>query len=260
MSAAAGLAHPVRDLILLHGWGMNAAVWTGLPADATPGLTRHCIDLPGHGNRPLGPGPEGGPGALWAWADAILAAAPPRAVWLGWSLGGLVALAAALRAPERVDGLILMTATPRFVQAADWRCAMPESTLAQFHDGLLADPAGTLSRFLALQTLGGEQSRETLRRLRHELAGRPAPDPAALALGLDLLREEDMRGPLPDLRAPSLWLFGSHDTLVPAAVAGRVEVLLPGARTQVIQGAAHAPFLSHPAQTEAALATFLTGN
>jgi pimeloyl-[acyl-carrier protein] methyl ester esterase len=260
VSTAARVDTPVRDLVLLHGWGMNSAVWTGLPADATPGVTRHCIDLPGHGDRPLGPGLEGGPGVLWTWADACLAAAPQRAVWLGWSLGGLVALAAALRAPGRVAGLILITATPRFVQAADWRCAMPESTLAQFHDGLLVDPAGTLSRFLALQARGGEGSRETLRRLRRELGERPAPDPAALALGLDLLRGEDLRGPLPDLRAPSLWLFGSHDTLVTSAVAERVEILLPEARTQVIRGAAHAPFVSHPAQTGAAMGTFLNGN
>jgi pimeloyl-[acyl-carrier protein] methyl ester esterase len=251
---------PVRDLVLLHGWGMNAAVWDALPAGASAGLTQHRIDLPGHGASPLDPGLSGGPGALWAWAEACLAGAPERAVWLGWSLGGLVALAAALRAPERVAALVMMTATPRFLQAADWRCAMPEANLAQFHDGLLADPAGTLARFLALQVRGSDQARETLRWLRRELAGQPAPRPEALALGLDLLRDEDLRGPLPDLRPPSLWLFGSHDTLVPAAAAGRVGTLLPTARTRVIQGAAHAPFLSHPAETEAAMRTFLSGN
>jgi pimeloyl-[acyl-carrier protein] methyl ester esterase len=137
---------------------------------------------------------------------------------------------------------------------------MPEATLAQFHDGLLADPAGTLARFLSLQVRGSDQARETLRWLRRELAEQPAPRPEALALGLDLLRDEDLRGPLPDLRPPSLWLFGSRDTLVPAAAAGRVETLLPTARTRVIPGAAHAPFLCHPAETEAAMRTFLSGN
>jgi pimeloyl-[acyl-carrier protein] methyl ester esterase len=240
-------------LVLLHGWGMNTAVWEGLPASLA-GATIP-IELPGHGACPL---PETATG-LAAWADACLAAAPERAVWLGWSLGGLVALAAALRAPERVAGLVLMTATPRFIQAEDWPAAMAERTLGQFHDGLLSDPAGTLDRFLALQVRGSAAARETLRTLRRELAARPAPDPRALALGLDLLRDCDLRSGLAELACPSLWLFGSHDTLVPAAVAPGVAALLPSARVVVIRGAAHAPFLSHPEETAALIDGFLGG-
>jgi pimeloyl-[acyl-carrier protein] methyl ester esterase len=248
-----------NDLVLLHGWGMNAAVWDALPADLGHGLVQHRIELPGHGASPFSPEWGAGPGSLWRWADACLAAAPERAIWLGWSLGGLVALAAALRAPKRVRALILMTATPRFVQATDWTPAMQEQTLEQFHDGLLTDPAVTLGRFLALQVRGSEHARAVLRTLHHELTLRPAPDPAALTLGLELLRDEDLRGPLPDIRCPSLWLFGSHDALVPPGVAERVELLMPGARTQIIQGAAHAPFLSHPQETTAAIQPFLAG-
>jgi pimeloyl-[acyl-carrier protein] methyl ester esterase len=233
---------------------MNAAVWEGLPA-AICGVAPTLIELPGHGSCPL----ENTATDLDTWADACLMAAPERAVWLGWSLGGLVALAAALRAPRRVAGLILMTATPRFVQAPGWPAAMTEKTLSQFHDGLLADPAGTLDRFLALQVRGSAAARETLRTLRRELAARPAPDPLALALGLDLLRDGDLRLGLAELTCPSLWLFGSHDTLVPAAAAPAVAALLPGARVEVIRGAAHAPFLSHPQETGALIGGFLAG-
>jgi pimeloyl-[acyl-carrier protein] methyl ester esterase len=242
-----------HDLVMLHGWGMNAAVWDGCPG-CWNGLTQHRIELPGHGLSPF-------PAALndlWTWADACLEAAPEQAIWLGWSLGGLVALAAALRAPKRVAGLILLTATPRFVTAADWTPAMPETTLAQFHDGLSLDPTGTLERFLALQVRGSDAARETLRTLRHELASRPDPDPAALSLGLDLLRDEDLRGRLPDIRCPALWLFGSHDTLVPPGAGERIEILMPGAQARIIRGAAHAPHLSHPNETAQAIASFLS--
>jgi len=254
VNRAAGLS-----LVLLHGWGMNAAVWAGLPAALTTTLAAGWpiapIELPGHGASPFPPAAVD----LDAWADACLALAPPRAVWLGWSLGGLVALAAALRAPQRVAGLILMTATPRFVRAPDWPAAMAGETLDQFHSGLLAEPAATLDRFLALQVRGSEAARETLRTLRRDLAARPTPDPRALALGLDLLRDGDLRLRLAELSCPSLWLFGSHDTLVPAAVGPAIAGLLPAARVQVIRGAAHAPFLSHPGETTALIGDFLAG-
>ncbi len=251
MSGGAGL-------VLIHGWGMNAAVWAELPGPLAAGLAAGRplvpVELPGHGAAPGVLAAD-----LDAWADACLATAPTRSVWLGWSLGGMVALAAALRAPHRVAGLILMTATPRFVQALDWPAAMAGGTLAQFHAGLLAEPAVTLDRFLALQVRGSEAARETLRTLRRELAARPAPDPRALEQGLDLLRDCDLRPRLSDLACPSLWLFGSHDTLVPAAVGRGVATLLPDARIEIIRGAAHAPFLSHPAETGALIGAFLAG-
>jgi len=241
------------DLVLLHGWGMNAAVWQGLPADLALGHRLTAIELPGHGGSPFDPTWQG----LDDWVEACLGVAPVRATWVGWSLGGLVALAVARHAPERLAGLVAMTATPRFVQADDWPAAMAAETLVHFHDGLLADPSGTLERFLALQVRGGEAARETLRLLRRELAARPAPNPVALANGLDLLRGSDLRPGLGDLPCPSLWLFGARDTLVPAAVSADIASLLPEARIQVIAGAAHAPFLSHPRETTAVLLSFL---
>jgi pimeloyl-[acyl-carrier protein] methyl ester esterase len=243
-----------RHLVLLHGWGMNSAVWEPLAGDLPDGIIPCPIDLPGHGDRPFSPRL----GDLWSWADACLEAAPEHAIWLGWSLGALVALAAAVRAPKRVEGLILMTGTPRFVRAADWMPAMLPETLEQFHAGLLADPAETLARFLALQVRGSDDARETLRDLRRRIAERPQPDSDALSIGLDILRDEDMRGRLPDIRCPALWIFGTHDALVPAAVAERVEILMPGALTAVVQGAAHAPHLSHPDRTRGIVRTFLT--
>jgi pimeloyl-[acyl-carrier protein] methyl ester esterase len=243
--------------MLVHGWGMNGAVWQALPLGVSAQLRLHPLDLPGHGGRAFDADRVGLPD----WAGDCLAqaqaATPEPALWLGWSLGGLVALQAALLAPDRVRALILMTATPRFVQAADWRAAVAERTFDQFGADLIGDPAGTLERFLALQVRGSDGARVVLRRLRRDLGLRPAPAPGALAAGLDLLREGDLRGPLPDVRIPVLWVFGERDTLVPAAVAERVALLLPESRVAVIAGAGHAPFLSHPEAVTAEIVDFL---
>jgi len=241
------------DLVLLHGWGMNATVWEGLPSVLAAGWRLWEIELPGHGASPFQLRHDG----CEAWADACLEAAPERAVWLGWSLGGLIALEAALRAPERVCALILLTATPRFIRAPGWSAAMDAAVLAHFHDELLANPAGTLDRFLALQVMGSEAARDSLRTLRREVAQRPAPSPGALEMGLDLLRDVDLRERIGSLTCPTLWIFGRRDTLVPSVASEGIASLLPAARRKVIAGAAHAPFLSHPQETGEGIAGFL---
>jgi len=232
-----------RDLVLLHGWGMNAGVWSPLLPDLARRWQVHLAELPGHGTAPW----DAADGGLEGWAQAVLADAPERAVWLGWSLGGLVALQAAAMAPERVAALALVAATPRFVQGPDWTHAMPPEVLAEFADALLENPRQTLERFLALQVKGGEEPRLTLRTLRQALARRPEPRREALERGLRLLAESDLREVIEVLEPPLRVLMGGRDTLVPAAVAEEMRRLAPALPVTVVPGAAHAPFLSHPA-------------
>lgn len=229
------------ELVLIHGWGMNAAVWEPL----LPTLSQHyrltVLELPGHGGSTAAAAAD-----LAEWARLALVAAPPRAWWLGWSLGGQVALQAALDEPRRVDGLVLVGATPRFVQDADWPCAMAQTTFHQFAAALADDPNATLLRFLALQVSGDEHARATLKLLRAELAQRPPASAHGLRQGLDLLLATDLRARLGALHCPHHWLFGDRDTLVPPSAGACISALAGDATVDVIAGAGHAPFLSHP--------------
>jgi pimeloyl-[acyl-carrier protein] methyl ester esterase len=240
------------DLVLLHGWGMNAAVWSELAEVLGSDFRLHLIELPGHGGSPLQAGAD-----LADWARACLEVAPPRAAWAGWSLGGLLALQAALSMPDRVARLVLVAATPRFVQGPDWAPAMARATLEQFGAALVRDPETTLDRFLGLQVRGSDQARTTLRRLRAGLRERPAPRAEALEQGLALLLHADLRSRLPDLQVPSLWLQGERDTLVPAALADVLAPRLPAAEFALMAGAGHAPFLSHGSDFAGRLRGFL---
>ncbi|HHH38431.1 MAG TPA: pimeloyl-[acyl-carrier protein] methyl ester esterase [Sedimenticola sp.] len=228
-------------LVLLHGWGMNAGVWEAV----LPRLSRRfrvtVIELPGHG----GSGYDPRAATLSAWAEACLAAAPAHAAWVGWSLGGQIAIQCALQAPARVRRLLLVASTPCFAQRAGWPHAMDPQTLALFTRVLKRNPRQTLARFLSLQVQGDEALRVTLRTLRQAMTSRPEPLPEALGQGLDLLNRVDLRDDLSRLRCPLNWLLGEQDALIPAAVAEDLAAL-PGAGVTLLPGAAHVPFVSHP--------------
>lgn len=227
-------------LFLLHGWGMNRTIWSPLTAQLDGEV--NTLDLPGHGQTPWNRAHY----TLSAWVDFALAAAPPRAVWVGWSLGGIIAQAAALRAPERVAALVGIATTPRFTQASDWPAAVDAQVLEGFATAFSENHQGTLDRFLALQLRGDPAARQLLRRLREELRHCPAPHPEALAVGLEILRHSDLRSQLAALRPPSCWIFGERDTLVPAALERDLRHYLPQATLITLPRSAHAPFLSDP--------------
>ncbi|BAO44964.1 pimeloyl-ACP methyl ester esterase BioH [Thiolapillus brandeum] len=224
------------DLLLLHGWGMNLAVWQPLVETLEEEFRITVVELPGHGASSWDPGCR----SLDHWTAAVLDAAPSRAIWCGWSLGGLIAQRAAALAPERFSALVGMATSPCFVTKPDWPWAMETSVLERFASELEADQVRTLRRFLALQVQGAENSRATLQLLRTEFEARPAARVPALRAGLDLLLGVDLRN-LPEPTGVSMhWLLGGRDQLVPPALASH----LPG-RVRVIRGAGHAPFLSH---------------
>lgn len=241
------------DVTLIHGWGLSAGVWEGTAAALARDLRVMCVDLPGHG-RAAG---EGQLGDLDSLADRLAATLPPQgAALVGWSLGGLVALQTAVRHPERVRRLVLVAATPRFVQAPDWPHAMRRPVLDAFAQGLNRDFRATLNRFLALQFHGVEGAPAAVRALRARLAAAP-PAPVALAEGLALLRESDLRAALAGVDCPVHALLGGYDTLVPAAVGADLEVLRPGMVVRVMPRAGHAPFLSHGERFEFELRSLL---
>jgi pimeloyl-[acyl-carrier protein] methyl ester esterase len=176
----------------------------------------------------------------------------------GWSLGGQVALRWAAREPGKIKRLALVASTPCFVHREDWECAMEAETLAQFAAALQQDYASTLRRFLALQVRGSVNERELLVRLREVLFSRGEPDMGALHTGLEILRDCDLRASLPGIRQPVLVIAGERDTLTPPQASRHAAACLPDARLEIVEGAAHAPFLSHPEKFMESLKRFLS--
>lgn len=234
-------------LVLLHGWGLNAEVWHCISEELASHFTLHLVDLPGFG-RSRGFGAM----SLDEMARQVLDAAPQNAIWLGWSLGGLVASQIALSQPERVKALVTVASSPCFSAQEAWPGIKPD-VLASFQQQLSEDFQRTVERFLALQTMGTETARQDARTLKQTVLSLPMPEVEVLNGGLEILKTVDLREPLVSLAMPHLRIYGYLDGLVPRKVVPLLDALWPESESQVIAKAAHAPFISHPAEFCSAL-------
>jgi malonyl-CoA O-methyltransferase len=243
-----GGADNAPDLVLLHGWGMSSIVWDGW----LPLLRQHCnvvlLDLPGYGRSdPL----------LDLTLDNLLSSLleclPTKAIYLGYSLGGMVAANIAQRFPERVTALITLATNARFVAADDWPCAMTVDNFAAFYEQVEQNPALALKKFIGLQLHSSTAEKQQIKKLREKLEVVPAE---VLTGTLQLLASIDNRWLLNNLPVPCLQLFGNEDALVPAVAAEKIQALSDSC-VEIITGAPHLLFVTHPRQCWQKIREFL---
>jgi pimeloyl-[acyl-carrier protein] methyl ester esterase len=242
---------PKPVLAMVHGWGMHARMFDALADLLSADFDMLVLNLPGHGGRDAL-----SHNTLQSWADDLAQQLPDNATLLGWSLGGQVAIRAALDHPHKIARLVLLASTPKFVAAEDWAHGMSTIDLEDFAVALMADPQATLLRFLSLQTRGVPEQKILLQQLRHNLQGLPQAHDTALLSGLAILRDTDLRAELPRIHQPTLVLHGMLDTLTPPAAGTWLAEALPAAQRIEFARAAHAPHLSHAKDVAAAIGRF----
>ena len=164
---------------------------------------------------------------------------------VGWSMGGSFALRLALEMPEKLKGLVLLAATPRMMEAPNWR-GMSERRLAALEAGL---------RMTKGEGFFGPQE------------GRPNPymmdTDENLKRGLDYLKATDLRVGLIDLmasgrlRCPVCVFQSEHDPIVRAENAKFLAAVFPEARVEIVPGAEHALPVSIPEEIDEAVASIV---
>ncbi|MGH8863021.1 MAG: alpha/beta fold hydrolase [Jatrophihabitantaceae bacterium] len=244
-------------VVLVHG--LSATNASMLPL--IPALSRRyrvlAPDLPGHGGTQATTSAHGA-AFLGRWLAAFLRETCTQpAVLVGNSLGGRTALQAALDCPEAVRGLVLLCPAVAFRRLRQF---VPFVRMVP--DQLVSLPM-RLPRTLAtrgLRTLFSDPSRlpqswydsaiDEFDRVLRTRANRLATFSALRHVYLD----EPFGGSgfwdrLPDLKPPSLFLWGDRDVLVPATFGRFVTEALPAARSIVLEDCGHVPQFEHPELT-----------
>jgi len=227
-----------RDVVLLHGWGFGAGIWDRLAGLLPRALRTTTLDLPGYGNLKGGALPQSVEATAWR----VLGGAPAPALWVGWSFGGMVALAVAAARPERVAALVLVGASAKFLAAADWPAGVQPSQLNDFRVRLAQDPRACLIGFARLAAWGSTDVRATHAQLLRCLNAAPLPSLRCLRHGLDLLAGSDLRAALARMQCPVVLVRGEGDAFVSATAAGAMRALNPTlAVITVAGGGTHCP-------------------
>ena len=252
--------HPTSTkapLVFLHAGVADIRMWQAQWDVYTP--TRSVLRYDGRGfgaSRTLSPKPHSRVADLWAVMDA---AGLQRAVLVGCSQGGRLAIDAALARPERVQGLVLVApgvgGTPDFDYSGPSR-ELDDATEAaitareferanQMQAHLWLDgPAGPVGRV-------GGKARETFFSMNHIALHAPDPGP--------VLEGETAWPRLGEIRVPTQVMCGDLDLPVLLVICKELARLIPGAYYTVLPGVAHLPSLEAPAQFNAALTAFVDG-
>lgn len=225
----------VRPIVFLHGWGTHPVIWQPLRARFPDS---HAVPLPGYAGSAMA-------NTLDEMAERIAQSVVANTILIGWSLGAQVAMRIALNQPEKISRLVLIGATPCFVNREDWPHGVADEVFEQFSMNLAEDYAGTIRRFLYLQAQGSDAVRTVLSELRTRLLAQPRPAEGALEAGLGILRGTDLRNEVSRLSVPVSLIHGSGDKLAPVSAARWLMETIPDSCLHEIKGAGHAPFLSH---------------
>lgn len=236
--------------VLLHGWGGDSRTWQPLIPHLQQLGEVIAIDLPGFGGSDVLS--EFTHQALLSLLEAHL---PVNATLMGWSLGGMLAVALAERAPHKVARVITLAANVKFVASSDYSAAMPLAINQKFNQDFIEDAFGSVKRFCGLMARGDQQERALLKSLR-ELFTASHPN-VNWQNALTLLAQMDNRTAFSQLKQPGLHIFGEMDALVPMAAANHLRELNPQQHVEVILQTSHAFHWSQPEKTMQLIHNFL---
>jgi pimeloyl-ACP methyl ester carboxylesterase len=227
-------------VLFTHGFASSSHMYAATVADLSTDHTTITWDIRGHGksDSPADPAEYSVDLSLADMAGILDAAGARRAVLVGHSLGGYLSLEFTFANPDRVEGLVLVGTGPGY------RKDEARAAWNQMAERYAAD--------LDQRGLDGMPPSAELDAGVH----RGAEGLALAARGILSQRDGHVLEALPTIAAPTLVVVGENDE--PFQAASRyMAAKIPDAELVVIDGAGHAPPVTHPNEFNAALRSFL---
>jgi pimeloyl-ACP methyl ester carboxylesterase len=249
-------------VIFVHGLGASWQSWLENIPEFSRDRRVVAMDLPGFGCSDL-PEHDISIEQYADWTFRLLdELGIERGTIVGNSMGGFIAADMAIRRPDRVQRLALVSAA---VFWQEYRRAQPLVELARRSDAIVAraltrvtDDVATRPRLRAwaMATAGFRYPHLIERQLAHELV-RSARRTDGYLPALEALADFPLEEELPKISCPALIVWGAQDTLVPVKDAKRLEALIPDSRRVVFERTGHVAMLERPERFNTLLRAFL---
>jgi 3-oxoadipate enol-lactonase len=249
-----GHAADIRELgngppvLLLHGYPLDGAMWSGVARALAPNLQILKPDLPGHGENEA-PAPR----SLEEHADfleALLAALPGPVGLAAFSMGGYVALALMKRRPEKVRALALVDTRAGADDEAG-RAKRNEAIATVRAEGVAPIAQAMLGKLLSPE---GLKKADLVERASRIMTRQKAETVEADLVGMR--DRPDQTASLSSIAVPTLVVVGELDVLTPPSEAQAMASGIPGARLVTIPGAGHLAPMERPRAVADALRAF----
>lgn len=229
--------------VFLPGWGMSAQTLQPLKTHLSEqNIT--LLDWP----QDDAAWQEAAAGRLDLLFCQLIEQHPQPAIWLGWSLGGLLAarLAQQARGRSAVAGLVTLGAGPWFVSAGDKPCCwgLNPAELRAFVRSFRKDHQAAWMHFLHWQSVGEPQVKQTVAQLQ---ASQPWTA-LALRVGLQLLSQLDASELIAEPRLPWLLVRGEADPICQDWTPLQTCYSSPALSWLTLSACGHTPHLTQPRQ------------
>lgn len=237
-----------KPVVIMHGWGCDVTTVASIAAALEDKRRVINVDLPGHGRSTEPPPllPDGKPWGVMEYAELIevliktLGLKEPALV--GHSYGGRVAIVVGSRTP--VEKIVLV----------DSAGIKPKRK-----PGYYLKVYSFKAQKKILPYIVGKKKAEKIIEKRRAKAGSADYRNASPMMRMVMSRSvnQDLRHLMPDIKAPTLLIWGENDTATPLSDAKTMEKLIPDAGLVTFKGAGHYSFLDNPGQFKAVIRSFL---
>jgi sigma-B regulation protein RsbQ len=251
-----GRAHG-QPIMFGHGYGCDQNMWRAV---APAFLDTHRVvlfDHVGAGRSDLGAYDDARYGTLDGYAEDILEIIHELDLWdvifVGHSVSAIMGVLAAIREPDRFAKLILVGPSPRYINDGDYVGGFDAIDLHAMLESLDSNYLGWSSA-TAPVIMGNPDRPELGDELTNSFC---ATDPAIARKFAHVTFMSDNRDDLGKVRTPTLILQCTDDVIAPLAVGAYVHENIPGSTLVVMNATGHCPNLSAPAETIAAIRSFL---
>jgi pimeloyl-ACP methyl ester carboxylesterase len=250
-----------EPIVLVHGLAGQWQNWL----ENIPRLAQErrvvALDLPGHGLTPM-PREQITISGYGRYVNALCEQLGLGQVdMIGNSMGGFVAAEVAIQVPERIDQLVLVSAAG--IASADV-AKMPVMTVGRVMRALASHGTASLDRSIAARPRSRHHTLALVARypsrLKADLAYEGFFKGAGKPAFLDALRAAlnyDFRDRLPEIRQPTLIVWGENDSIIPVRDAHEFERLIPDSRKVVMRATGHVPMAERPSTFNELVLDFL---